>query len=439
MMLAACGSTGRTPPEGAPGATTTTGTGRPPVGTGGTSTLARGRALTTSATTTATHRTGGLLTLVTEPIDGITTIDRFLASPDHSLDLTMYELVDPTAEQILSADAARGVAVRVVLDTNLERTHNTPAYDYLVAHGVHVVWAPSSYDATHEKAAVVDAGRANARALIMTLNLTAQYYATTRDFAVVDTNPADITAMETVFDADYAGQSSAITPSGADLVWSPGAQTALVSVINSARASLAVENEEMGNGAVVDALSAAARRNVNVEVTMTADSEWDGAFDRLAAAGAHVRLYADTSSALYIHAKAIVADSTTAFVGSENFSTASLDYNRELGIVTTDPDIISGLSTTLANDYAGATPWSGSPITSTSAPTAPAASSPGSVPTTPASGPAAKASCYPLDNEGGCYEPGEYCRDDNHGQSGVAGNGAPITCEDKSGWLWEPS
>jgi cardiolipin synthase len=430
MLLAACGSAGRTPSEGASGATTTT-------STGGTSTsLARRRALATPATTTATHRTGGLLTLVTEPIDGITTIDGFLASPVHTLDLTMYELVDPTAEQTLATDAARGVVVRVVLDSNLERTHNTPAYDYLVAHGVHAVWAPRSYDATHEKAAVVDAGRANARALIMTLNLTAQYYATTRDFAVVDTNPADVTAIDTVFDADYAGQTSAVTPSGADLVWSPGAQTALVSLINSARSSLAVENEEMGNEAVVDALSAAARRDVDVEVIMTADSEWDAAFDQLAAAGAHVRLYADTSSALYIHAKAIVADSTTAFVGSENFSNASLDYNRELGLVTTAPEIVSGLSTTLASDYAGATAWSGSSSTAT---TNPAALSPGSVPTTPASGPAAKASCYPLDNEGGCYEPGEYCRDDNHGQSGVAGDGVPITCEDRSGWLWEPS
>jgi hypothetical protein len=57
--------------------------------------------------------------------------------------------------------------------------------------------------------------------------------------------------------------------------------------------------------------------------------------------------------------------------------------------------------------------------------------------TSPAAPPPA-ASCYPLSNEGTCYEPGEYCRDDDHGASGVAGDGKQITCEDNDGWRWEP-
>jgi hypothetical protein len=47
--------------------------------------------------------------------------------------------------------------------------------------------------------------------------------------------------------------------------------------------------------------------------------------------------------------------------------------------------------------------------------------------------------CHPLTNSGNCYEPGEYCRDDDHGASGVAGDGEAITCEDNNGWRWEPS
>jgi len=67
------------------------------------------------------------------------------------------------------------------------------------------------------------------------------------------------------------------------------------------------------------------------------------------------------------------------------------------------------------------------PVTTpAAAPPAPAA------PTTPAG-------CYPLSDEGTCYEPGEYCRDSDHGVSGVAGDGETITCEDNDGWRWEPS
>jgi hypothetical protein len=52
---------------------------------------------------------------------------------------------------------------------------------------------------------------------------------------------------------------------------------------------------------------------------------------------------------------------------------------------------------------------------------------------------ATPAGCYPISDEGTCYEPGEYCRADDYGTSGVAGDGDAITCEDNDGWRWEPA
>jgi hypothetical protein len=52
---------------------------------------------------------------------------------------------------------------------------------------------------------------------------------------------------------------------------------------------------------------------------------------------------------------------------------------------------------------------------------------------------AAPASCHPLTDGGNCYEPGEYCRNSDHGVTGVAGDGQTITCEDNNGWRWEPA
>jgi len=48
------------------------------------------------------------------------------------------------------------------------------------------------------------------------------------------------------------------------------------------------------------------------------------------------------------------------------------------------------------------------------------------------------ATCFPLTNGGNCYEPGEYCRNSDHGMSGVAGDGEKIICADNDGWRWEP-
>jgi phosphatidylserine/phosphatidylglycerophosphate/cardiolipin synthase-like enzyme len=295
------------------------------------------------------------LALITEPNVGMAPIYHLLEGAKHSVDLTMYELSDPTAEAILAADAARGVTVRVLLDEHYEQAENTPAFTYLSAHRVAVRWAPARYDLTHEKATVID----GMTALVMTLNLTPQYYATTRDFAVVDTKPADVSAIETVFAADWSN-STISPPHGDDLVWSPGAEPALVDLIGSARHSLLVENEEMDDPYITAPLEAAARRGVRVEVVMTRSREWTDAFNQLARAGVLVRTYAPSAS-LYIHAKVIVTDAgygdAKAFVGSQNFSIASLVYNRELGIVTAASAITNGVASIVRQDFAQATPW----------------------------------------------------------------------------------
>ena len=110
----------------------------------------------------------------------------------------------------------------------------------------------------------------------------------------------------------------------------------------------------MDSAAIEDALAAAARRGVTVRVVMTADSEYTSALRSLAADGVRVRLYPDSATALYIHAKLVLADGARAFVGSQNFSTASLEYNRELGVVTTQAAVIAPLEATFNGDFAGA-------------------------------------------------------------------------------------
>jgi cardiolipin synthase A/B len=301
----------------------------------------------------------GTLQVLVEPKAGVGAIYKLITGAKSSVDLTMYELKDTTAENDLAADAKRGVDVRVILDQNLEKSRNTATYDFLSAHHVHVTWADSG-TTYHQKTLTVD-GKTS---VVMTLNMVSEDYAGTRDFAVIDTNHADIAAIVATFNADFAHR-SVTPPDGADLVWSPtNSQSSILAVINGAKHTLSVENEEMDDPTITDALVAAAKRGVDVEVIMTAESEWDSAFSQLLSAGVHVRTYADSDNVLYIHAKAVVADAGRSdqqiFVGSENFSKASLGYNRELGIRTSNKAVISVINSTLAADYAGAKAYSGS-------------------------------------------------------------------------------
>jgi len=299
----------------------------------------------------------GDLRVIEEPSAGMAPIYALVRSATRSVDVVMYELSDPTFEALLAGDASRGVHVRVILDREYEESANAPAFSYLQAHGVEVHWSASRFGITHEKAIVVD----ETTALVMTLNLTARYYATTRDVAIVDKVASDIAAIETTFDGDWSGGGELDPPSGADLLWSPGAQQEIVSLISAARHEVLVENEEMDDPQVTAALASVARRGVRVVIVMTRDARWNQALDELDAAGAQVRVYPDTETGLYIHAKVVVVDPGTSsaqvYVGSQNFSISSLDYNRELGVVTSSPAVTSPLATLVTADAAGGEAW----------------------------------------------------------------------------------
>jgi hypothetical protein len=217
---------------------------------------------------------------------------------------------------------------------------------------VGVVYSSTSFTYTHQKTITVD----SKESYISTGNFDTTYYATSRDYGVLDTNAADVSAITAVFNADYAHTS--ITPSdGTDLVWSPtDSQTQLAALINGATKSLDVEQEEFSDTTLINDLVAAAKRGVTVRVVLENPSDYSSEVTEVENAGAKVTGYS-SSTGFYIHAKTIIADygtsSAKAFAGSENFSANSLNNNRELGLITTDSGVVTGLETTFTGDFTG--------------------------------------------------------------------------------------
>jgi cardiolipin synthase len=288
--------------------------------------------------------------LIVEPAAGFSPVYSLIDGARHSIDVTMYEFADTTAEHDLAAAAKRGVKVQVILDKK-EDSANSTAFSYLSSHRVKVVWSSSRFTYTHQKTLVID----GSKAVIMTANLTSRYYPTSRDFLVVDTNRADTAAITAVFDADFAHRT--VSPGdGADLVWSPtDSQRQLLALINAATSSLRVYSEEMGDTTVENALIKAAKRGVDVQVCGENEGgEYDSAFAKLARAGIQISYYS-SATGFYIHGKVIEADYGTShaemFVGSENFSRTSLDDNRALGLIISDPAVLSAMARTFAADF----------------------------------------------------------------------------------------
>ena len=294
--------------------------------------------------------------LFTEPGAGFSAVYRLIGHARHSIDVTMSEFTDTKAEHGLAAAARRGVRVKVILDQR-EQSTNSGAYHYLGGHGVRVTWSSPRYEYTHQKTIVID-GRT---ALIMTANLTSQYYATSRDFLIEDAKHADVSAIVRVFRADFAHQP--VTPGdGRDLVWSPtSAQDRLLALIGGARTSLRIYSEEMGDATVEDALIKAAHRGVDVRVCgENSGGEYDSDFARLSRAGVKISYYSSPHG-FYIHGKVVEADygakHAKVFIGSENFSATSLNRNRELGLITSDHAVLASIAKTFAADFRNGKHW----------------------------------------------------------------------------------
>jgi hypothetical protein len=289
--------------------------------------------------------------LLVLPDQGESAIYSFVSSATSSIDVTIYELKDTTLENDLVSREKAGVDVRVILD-QAQKTYNTAAYNLLTAGGVGVTYSSTAFTYTHQKTITVN----NDESYISTGNFDTTYYATSRDYGVFDTDPNDVAAIVAVFNADYAKTS--ITPSdGDDLVWSPtDSQTRLLALINGAQHSLDIEQEEFSDTAIVNAIVAAENRGVTVRVVVEDPSSYTSELNEITAAGGKVTGYSSTTG-FYIHAKAIVADYGTStakvFVGSENFSANSLNDNRELGLITTDPGVLSGVESTFSGDFSG--------------------------------------------------------------------------------------
>lgn len=277
-----------------------------------------------------------------------------------SINVTMYEMSNNSIINALKARAQAHVPVKVILDgSSTNKSFNTSAHDTLVAAGAQVVWSNPSFTYTHEKCIIIDAKSA----WIMTMNATGTAPDENREYLATDTDPADVTEAQAVFDADFAMHQ--ITPSGALVVANSNARADLVALINASTKTLDIEGEEfsdLNTGGIVDSTVVAVHRGVTVRVIIGNSSPDSTSIARVKQAGGKVVVTGPTSgngtmSNPYIHSKAIVIDCmgtscARGFVGSENFSAGSLGYNRELGVIFSTASELAKVKAAIDTDFA---------------------------------------------------------------------------------------
>ena len=288
------------------------------------------------------------LQVFVEPGSGYHPVLDALNASRKSVLMEMYLLLDKNIIDALIRAKSRGVDVRVILE---KFAYRNPAdfkaiVDNLNSHGVSAMVSSPAFRLTHEKSIVID----HRVAFIMTLNQDHTAYTKNREFGIIDRRPMDVAEIAKVFEDDW--NRTSVVLSDENLVWSPiNSRDRITKLIDGAKKTLDIENEEMQDKVVEDHLISAAKKGVIVRVMMSSSNSANDANapgrDRIKKGGVNVRLL----NKPYIHAKLVIADRSRAFVGSENFSPTSMDRNRELGILVNDPKILQTLSTTFDKDW----------------------------------------------------------------------------------------
>jgi len=285
--------------------------------------------------------------LYEQPDSGHTPILDALQSAKKEILVEVYLLSDKQIINALEDAKARGIAVKVMMEEhpfgggNLNQKTETA----LAANNIQTEWSDPAFALTHEKAIVID----DNEALILSQNLTASSFSKNREYDVFDTNPSDVQEIRTIFIDDWERKS--FSPTADDnIIESPNdSRAGITTLLTNAQKSIDMEVEDINDNALVNLLSEKAKTMpVRLIVpTIKQVSSNQTALQEISAAGVQIK----TISSPYMHAKMIVADDTKAYVGSINFSTQSLDENRELGIILTQQDSIQKLETTFASDW----------------------------------------------------------------------------------------
>lgn len=286
-----------------------------------------------------------------QPDDGLQPVLDEINFAACSIDISMYIFTNQEVFDALEYAVARGIRVRVILERQPFGSFGDQQdmYDRLLDIGVKVRWGPDQFTYTHAKYMIVDAN-----VLVVTnQNFTNAGFDSNREFGVITTEYLYVREATEIFQADW--NRSSLDISVELLVVSPvNSRATILAMIESSTDSVWMYSEVLRDEGVTQALNAAAERGVDVRILVNPTADEDDILYFLDALthGVQIRVLRDP----YVHSKVLIVDEKLALVGSQNYSYTSLELNREVGIVLSDPANLERIVSVYARDWARGEP-----------------------------------------------------------------------------------
>jgi cardiolipin synthase len=281
--------------------------------------------------------------LLIEPDMGRTPIIEAINQTKQSLHLVMYGFTD---EQLLNAilkKHSQHKSIQIILEQTPYKAESENSKTINLLNQNNIEWHGTipPFRLIHQKTLLID----NDKAIVMTFNFTNSSFKNERNFALIIDDPKQVNQINAVFSADW--NHKAADTHIDNLIYSPdNSREKIIYLIQSAHSTINVYAQSISDYKLIGALAAASKKGVNVNILLS-NKLREKQENYLRNKGVHIKL----SKHLYIHAKVIIVDGKKAELGSINFTKSSLDDNRELSVITTDPIIVKQLGNTFDQDW----------------------------------------------------------------------------------------
>lgn len=297
-------------------------------------------------------------TLLILPDDTGKQIVDLINNAKKSLRIKMFIFTDPELMNAVIAAKKRGVEVKVMLNPARRNgvEENDETRKTFAAAGIDVHDSNPTFGITHEKSMVVD----DEVAVVHSLNWDTKNLTESRDYAIITSHKHEVAEIAAVFDADW-NRKDYDTAHDSKLIWCKGnGRTRFAELIDAAKETLFVQNERYQDSVIIEHLVRAAVRGVKVHIMAKKPHSLKP--EKMIEGVGGLRILNDVGIKIHklknlkLHGKMIIADGTTAIIGSINYAPGSFDDRRELSIETHDKDIIDRLQKTAQHDWENSHP-----------------------------------------------------------------------------------
>lgn len=261
----------------------------------------------------------------------------------------VYLLSDNEILESLERAYERGVVIKVMVEEHPfgGGNINKVSAERLQKAGIQFKFTNPTFALTHQKSIIVD----NNTLFVLNQNLTESAFRRNREFDIVDTNPGHVEEAVKIFEADW--DRTRYNPTQEDLIVSPvNSRDKLKALLMSAKQKIDIEMEVIQDDEIVEILSEKSQsvpvRIIIPDLKKLSSNKED--VSKLLKAGVQVK----TLSNPYMHAKLITVDEAKGYAGSINFTSASMDLNRELGILFSQDDVVFDVQKVFNDDWQNA-------------------------------------------------------------------------------------